>query len=88
MNVSASRIVASLSRTFEIRNHRTALWVACVAVLSLFLFLDIAIVARSMALVSMGHVAAALSAFFLMVSGLLLTIWEMQRNSHSRPRRR
>ncbi len=88
MNVSASRFIAGLSRTYEIRSHRTALWVSWVAVLSLFLFLDIAIIARSMSLVSMGHLVAALFAFVLIVSGLLLTIWEMERNSPTRPLRR
>jgi hypothetical protein len=88
MNIAASRFVAGLSRTFDTEFHSTALWVAWFAALSLFLILDIVVVARAMLYISPAHLAAALFAFLLIVSGLLVTIWEMERSSHVKPRRR
>jgi len=81
MTASASQVVSLLSHPLEAGCHATGLIVASFALLSVFFVIDFAVVARCMALISNGQLAGAASAFGLIVTGVLVTVWKMEERT-------
>ena len=85
MSSSDSRFDAALSRPAEAKRHSTGLRVAAAVTLVVFLAIDVAVVARSVEVVSYGQLAASAVGFALIVAGLIVTIWGMEGRTGPRP---